>query len=32
LSKTSLLVGEYADGGHGTMGVDSTDFDRMIED
>jgi len=32
LSKTSLLVGEYADGGHGTMGVDKADFDRMIEE
>jgi hypothetical protein len=32
LSKTSLLVGEYADGGHGTMSVDRTDFDRMIEE
>lgn len=30
LTKTSLMVGEYADGGHGTMGVDETDFDRMI--
>jgi hypothetical protein len=32
LSKTSLLIGEYADGGHGTMSVDKTDFDRMIEE
>jgi predicted amidohydrolase YtcJ len=32
LSKTSLLVGEYADGGHGTMGVDKTDLDRMVEE
>jgi hypothetical protein len=32
LSKTSLLVGEYTDGGHGTMNVDKTDFDRMIEE
>jgi len=30
LIKTSIMVGEYADGGHGTMGVDETDFDRMI--
>jgi hypothetical protein len=30
LTKTSVMVGEYADGGHGTMGVDETDFDRMI--
>ena len=32
LSKTSLMVAEYADGGHGTMTVDKTDFDRMIEE
>ena len=32
LSKTSLMVAEYADGGHGTMSVDKTDFDRMIEE
>lgn len=32
LSKTSLMVGEYADGGHGTMSVDSADFERMIEE
>jgi hypothetical protein len=32
LSKTSLMVSEYADGGHGTMMVDKTDFDRMIEE
>ena len=30
LTKTSLMVGEYADGGHGTMSVDETDFERMI--
>jgi hypothetical protein len=30
LTKTSLMVGEYADGGHGAMAVDETDFDRMI--
>jgi predicted amidohydrolase YtcJ len=32
LSKTSLMVAEYADGGHGTMSVDKTDFDRMTEE
>jgi predicted amidohydrolase YtcJ len=32
LSKTSLMVAEYAGGGHGTMSVDKTDFDRMIEE
>ena len=32
LSKTSLMVAEYADGGHGAMSVDKTDFDRMIEE
>ena len=32
LSKTSLMVGEYADGGHGAMGVDRTDLDRMVEE
>ncbi len=32
LSKTSLMVAEYADGGHGTMSVDKNDFDRMIEE
>ncbi len=32
LSKTSLMVAEYADGGHGAMTVDTTDFDRMIEE
>jgi len=32
LSKTCLMVAEYADGGHGRMGVDKTDFDRMIEE
>ncbi len=30
LSKTSLMIGEYTAGGHGTMCVDQTDFDRMI--
>jgi len=30
LTKTSLMVGEYADGGHGAMSVDETDFERMI--
>jgi len=32
LSKTSLMVAEYAGGGHGTMSVDKTDLDRMIEE
>ena len=32
LNKTSLMVAEYPDGGHGTMSVDKTDFDRMIEE
>jgi hypothetical protein len=32
LSKTSLMVAEYADGGHGAMCVDKTDFDRMIQE
>jgi len=32
VSKTSLLVGEYADGGHGAMSVGKADFDRMIEE
>jgi predicted amidohydrolase YtcJ len=32
LSKTCLMVAEYADGGHGSMCVDQTDFDRMIEE
>jgi hypothetical protein len=32
LTRTSLMVGEYAGGGHGTMGVDETDLDRMIEE
>ncbi len=32
LSKTSLLVATYADGGHGAMSVDRSDFDRMIEE
>jgi len=30
LSKTSLMVAEYTDGGHGVMSVGKTDFDRMI--
>jgi predicted amidohydrolase YtcJ len=30
LTKTSLLVGEYAEGGHGMMSVDATEFDGMI--
>src|SRR5512136_3204181 len=29
VSKTSLLVGEYSDGGHGAMSVGKADFDRM---
>jgi len=32
LSKTSLMIAEYTDGGHGTMSVDKTDFDRMVEE
>jgi hypothetical protein len=32
LSKTSLMVAEYADGGHGAMSVDQADLDRMIEE
>jgi len=32
LSKTSLMVAEYADGGHGSMMVDQADFNRMIEE
>ncbi len=32
VSRTSLLVGEYADGGHGSMSVGQADFDRMIEE
>ncbi len=32
LSKTSLMVAEYAGGGHGAMSVDKADFDRMIEE
>ena len=32
LSKTSLMMDEYADGGHGTMMVAETDFDRMVEE
>ncbi len=32
LNRSSLLVGEYAGGGHGTMSVDKSDFDRMIEE
>ena len=32
LSKTSFMLAEYADGGHGVMSVDKADFDRMIEE
>jgi hypothetical protein len=32
LSKTSLMVSEYAGGGHGAMNVDKADFDRMIKE
>jgi hypothetical protein len=32
LSKTSIMVGEYPAGGHGTMSIDKSDFDRMIEE
>ncbi len=32
LSKTSLMIDEYADGGHGTIMVAETDFDRMIDE
>jgi predicted amidohydrolase YtcJ len=32
VSKTSLMINEYADGGHGMMSCDKTDFDRMIEE
>ncbi len=32
LSKTSLMVAEYADGGYGEMCVDKPDFDRMIKE
>jgi len=32
LSKTSLMVDEYVEGGHGTMSVNETDFNRMIEE
>ncbi len=32
LSKTSLMLDEYADGGHGAMMVNETDCDRMIEE
>ena len=32
LSKTSLMIGEYADGEHGTIGVEKADFDRMIKE
>jgi len=32
LSQSSLMVAEYAGGGHGMMSVDQTDFDRMIEE
>ncbi len=31
LSRSCLMVAEYAGGGHGTMSVDKTDCDRMIE-
>jgi predicted amidohydrolase YtcJ len=30
LSKTSLMVSEYTDGGHGSMTIDQIDFDWMI--
>ncbi len=32
LSKTSLMIAEYADGGHGTMNVGRADFEWMIEE
>ena len=32
LSKTSLMVAEYPDGGHGASGTDKSDFDRMVEE
>ena len=32
LSKTSLMVAEYADGGHGMMRCDKTDLDRIIDE
>jgi len=32
LTKTSLMVAEYPDGGHGTMTLDESDFDRMIDE
>ena len=32
LNRTSLMVGEYPGGGHGEMGVDKMDFDRMVEE
>ncbi len=32
LSKTSLMIAEYADGGHGTMSCSKTEFDQMIEE
>jgi len=34
LNKTSRMVAEYADkdGGHGTMGVEKSDFDRLLEE
>jgi hypothetical protein len=32
LTRTSLLVGEYVAGGHGTMSVDRSDLDRMIQE
>jgi predicted amidohydrolase YtcJ len=30
LSKTSLMIAEYAGGGHGTISVGETDFEQMI--
>ena len=32
LSNTCLMLAEYAGGGHGTMSVDQTDFDWMIDE
>jgi predicted amidohydrolase YtcJ len=32
LNRTSLMVAEYPGGGHGEMGVDKMDFDRMVEE
>jgi predicted amidohydrolase YtcJ len=32
LNGTSLMVAEYPGGGHGEMGVDKMDFDRMVEE